>query len=172
MSVGSFFSSIESTSHIILGFAAGVIVTLVCQGRVASALARHSGNAASNMVSNKEYVKMVMVVRNDLGMGKGKIAAQCAHAAVGCAQKAFKGDSPYLSNWMRQGQPKIVVKCDKPGEEALEELAYKAKKMGVTNVIIHDAGHTQVASGTATVLGLGPATGDQLDAISGHLKLL
>lgn len=44
--------------------------------------------------------------------------------------------------------------------------------MGVTNVIIHDAGHTQVASGTATVLGLGPATGDLLDAISGHLKLL
>lgn len=64
------------------------------------------------------------------------------------------------------------MKCDKPGEEALQELAMKAKKMGVTNVIIHDAGHTQVASGTATVLGLGPATNNQLDAISGHLKLL
>lgn len=50
-----------------------------------------------------------MVVRNDLGMGKGKIAAQCAHAAVGCVERAKKKDSPFLKNWMFQGQPKIVV---------------------------------------------------------------
>lgn len=54
-----------------------------------------------------------MVVRNDLGMGKGKIAAQCAHAAVGCVEKAYKKDSPFLNNWMRQGQPKIVVCKDR-----------------------------------------------------------
>ncbi|XP_017305009.1 peptidyl-tRNA hydrolase 2, mitochondrial isoform X2 [Diaphorina citri] len=169
----SFLSNIEP-SHLILGFAAGVLVTLACQNKVAYARSRFNsgGNSANHAVSGRDYVKMVMVVRNDLGMGKGKIAAQCAHAAVGCVEKAYKKDSPFLNNWMRQGQPKIVVKCDKPGEEALQELAMKAKKMGVTNVIIHDAGHTQVASGTATVLGLGPATNNQLDAISGHLKLL
>lgn len=33
--------------------------------------------------------KMVFVVRTDLGMGKGKIAAQCCHAAVMCYQKAM-----------------------------------------------------------------------------------
>lgn len=33
--------------------------------------------------------KMVLVVRNDLGMGKGKMAAQCCHAAVMCYQKAM-----------------------------------------------------------------------------------
>jgi peptidyl-tRNA hydrolase, PTH2 family len=31
-------------------------------------------------------LKMVLLVRNDLGMSKGKIAAQCSHAAVGCYQ--------------------------------------------------------------------------------------
>ena len=28
--------------------------------------------------------KMVLVVRNDLKMGKGKIGAQCGHATLGC----------------------------------------------------------------------------------------
>lgn len=48
-------------------------------------------------------------MRTDVGMGKGKIAAQCAHAAVSCSHKALKQDSPFLNNWLRHGQPKIVV---------------------------------------------------------------
>lgn len=32
----------------------------------------------------EEEVKMVLVVNTELGMGKGKVAAQCGHAAVAC----------------------------------------------------------------------------------------
>ena len=31
--------------------------------------------------------KMVLLVRTDLGMAKGKVAAQCAHAALACYKK-------------------------------------------------------------------------------------
>ena len=51
-------------------------------GNVRSAAAA-SGNPLSTMnrmVDNK----MVLVVRTDIGMGKGKACAQCAHAAVAC----------------------------------------------------------------------------------------
>ena len=54
--------------------------------------------------------KFVMVVRNDLKMGKGKLAAQCCHAAVGAYEDAKKKNPAGLSSWKRVGQPKIVVK--------------------------------------------------------------
>ena len=38
-------------------------------------------------------------------------------------------------------------------------------------MIIHDAGRTQIASGTATVLGIGPGPSSVIDNVSGHLKL-
>jgi PTH2 family peptidyl-tRNA hydrolase len=34
-----------------------------------------------------------------------------------------------------------------------------------------DAGRTQIASGTRTVLALGPAPKDLIDSVAGHLKL-
>ena len=43
--------------------------------------------------------------RKDLGMGKGKIAAQVAHAAVECSMKV----SEKRTRWISEGQKKIVV---------------------------------------------------------------
>ncbi|KAA3672542.1 peptidyl-tRNA hydrolase, PTH2 family [Paragonimus westermani] len=98
--------------------------------------------------------KMVLVVRTDLNMGKGKIAAQCSHAALDCFQYAQEQNPSLLAAWEEQGQPKIVLKSDSLQE--LELLSTKADSLGLVNSIIHDAGHTQVAAGTATVLGIGP----------------
>eukprot|EP00088_Acartia_fossae_P040633 TRINITY_DN4233_c0_g1_i1.p1 TRINITY_DN4233_c0_g1~~TRINITY_DN4233_c0_g1_i1.p1 ORF type:complete len:192 (-),score=39.36 TRINITY_DN4233_c0_g1_i1:527-1102(-) len=113
--------------------------------------------------------KMVLVVRTDIGMSKGKAAAQCAHAAVNCYKKAMKNRPDALSAWEKSGQAKVCVKVD--SEEAMLNLAGVAKVHGLTWSIIQDAGRTQVNSGTMTVLGIGPGSAEQIDKITGHLKL-
>jgi len=115
--------------------------------------------------------KMVMVVRNDLGMGKGKIAAQCAHAAVMCYQKAQVTHEKDLDIWEATGCTKICLKCD-DGEDGLRLLQKQAKGNNLCTALVHDAGHTQVAAGTATVLGIGPAPSEDLTEVTSKLKLL
>lgn len=56
-----------------------------------------------------DYSKMVLVVRNDLKMGKGKVAAQCAHAAVAAYKQARKHPG-VLKAWENCGQTKITLK--------------------------------------------------------------
>jgi PTH2 family peptidyl-tRNA hydrolase len=60
--------------------------------------------------------KMVLVIRTDLGMSKGKVAAQCCHAAVGCYKKLSKTNPEILRHWERLGQAKITLKCNNEQE--------------------------------------------------------
>lgn len=59
--------------------------------------------------------KMVLVVRNDLKMGKGKAAAQCSHATLGCYKKAMKFPR-ILRQWEYMGQAKIALKCEEESD--------------------------------------------------------
>ena len=74
-----------------------------------------------------EDCKMVLVVRTDLKMGKGKAAAQCSHAAVGAFKLAKKGAPSILRSWERMGQPKIVTKVET--EEQLLQVTNKLFEM-------------------------------------------
>lgn len=58
---------------------------------------------------------MVLIVRNDLKMGKGKAAAQCSHAAV-CCYKLSLINPEVLSHWEDFGQRKVVLKCEQEKE--------------------------------------------------------
>lgn len=59
---------------------------------------------------------MVLVVRNDLQMGKGKIGAQCGHATLGsyrAAQNLGKNSKYWakaMEKWSWEGQKKICLK--------------------------------------------------------------
>jgi len=64
----------------------------------------------------------------------------------------------------------VCVKCDT--EDELVAVARAAKAAGVVHSLITDAGRTQIAAGSRTVCGLGPAPVSTLDDITGHLKLL
>ncbi|MEM0174022.1 MAG: peptidyl-tRNA hydrolase Pth2 [Sulfolobaceae archaeon] len=119
-------------------------------------------------------MKMVIVVRQDIEMGKGKIAAQVAHAAVNLILEIMEGNEKewkkWLDEWLKEGQPKIVLKVS-----SLDELLRryeKAKEKGLPTVIIEDAGKTQLEPGTITCIGIGPAPNEEVDKITGDLKLL
>ena len=115
-------------------------------------------------------LKMVFVVNHELKMGKGKIAAQVAHAAVKATLSCGERDPALLDAWFKTGQKKICVK----GESAqhLESLSLEANNRGIMANKIHDAGHTQIPSGSLTVLSLGPDMEKNLNKITGDLKLL
>ncbi|BAB59330.1 hypothetical protein [Thermoplasma volcanium GSS1] len=115
-------------------------------------------------------VKLVVAVRKDLDMGKGKIAAQVAHAAVSCAIKAMKEKKKIFDEWMDEGQKKIVVKV--PNVDEIYIIKKKADSMGIINEVIQDRGYTQVEPGTVTCIGLGPDYEVYLDDITGKYKLL
>ncbi|KAL8199864.1 hypothetical protein R6Q57_013432 [Mikania cordata] len=134
-----------------------------------------------------EDFKMVLVVRNDLKMGKGKIAAQCSHATLGLYKKILHRAPKALSRWEMCGQVKVVVKIE--SEDDMLELQRRAKSLAIPTHIVIDAGRTQIAPNSRTVMAVlgklilfcriylqkcfthaGPA--DMVDDVTGGLKLL
>lgn len=116
-----------------------------------------------------EDFKMVLVVRNDLKMGKGKIAAQCSHATLGLYKKVLHRAPKALNRWENCAQPKVVLKIE--SEEEMLLLQERAKSLKLPTHITIDAGRTQIAPNSRTVMAiLGPV--EVVDDVTGELKLL
>lgn len=113
--------------------------------------------------------KQVIVLRIDLKMSKGKIAAQAGHAAVSAAEQARKQHSDWWKAWIEEGQCKIAVRAE--SEQELLELERKAKELELPSALIADRGLTELPPGTITCLGIGPAPFDQVDKVTGELNL-
>jgi len=120
-------------------------------------------------------VRMTLIVRQDLKMGKGKAAAQCAHATLALYKKITNEQSdaynPEMVNRWEYGNGQAKITLQVPNQEEMDVLFAQAISLGVNAYIVHDAGRTQIAAGSATVLGLGPAPKAVLDQITGSLKL-
>ncbi|XP_047330918.1 peptidyl-tRNA hydrolase 2, mitochondrial [Impatiens glandulifera] len=116
-----------------------------------------------------EDYKMVLVVRNDLKMGKGKIAAQCSHATLGLYKKLMNRAPKSLKRWEMCGQVKVVVKVE--SQDDMLNFQERAKSVNLPTHITIDAGRTQIAPNSRTVMAiLGPA--DMVDDVTGGLKLM
>lgn len=135
--------------------------------------------------------KQMIVMRRDLHMRKGKIAAQAGHACVEAVLMALaeedrlkdvrrtdngvvvdtqEGDISPLAEWFQYGVAKICVYVDSEAE--LLEIDRKAREMGVISALIMDAGLTEFHGiPTYTCLALEPVDTPLADAITGHLKL-
>ncbi|CAF88375.1 unnamed protein product, partial [Tetraodon nigroviridis] len=121
--------------------------------RLMAAMGNSTGEAS--VMGEGEKFKMVLVVRKDLKMGKGK--------EVQVRNPSLLKQQEYC------GQPKVVVKA--PDEDNLMDLLNHAKEVGLPVSLIQDAGRTQMAPGSRTVLGIGPGPADLIDRVTGDLKL-
>ncbi|EME49830.1 hypothetical protein DOTSEDRAFT_164565 [Dothistroma septosporum NZE10] len=135
--------------------------------------AQHLLGELRDFTDSAEECKLTLVVRADLGMTKaGKIAAQCGHATLACYKSLIRANPthPILKQWERLGQAKVALKVG--SEDEMLMLQAQAISLGLCAQVIHDAGRTQIASGSATVLGIGPAPKSKVDEVTGHLSLL
>lgn len=109
--------------------------------------------------------KQVIIVRKDLNLSKGKMAAQVAHASVEATLKANKN---IVSSWRNEGMKKIILKVE--SKEELYKYLQEAKDDGIATAIISDAGHTEIRPGTVTCLAIGPDTEKHIDLITEKLS--
>lgn len=159
---------------VVAGLSCGLLLGWQLRGRfgpTSKTLMTAMGNGAgeASVMGEGGEFKMILVVRNDLKMGKGKVAAQCSHAAVSAYKQVQRRNPELLKQWEYCGQPKVVVKA--PDEDTLIDLLGRAKEVGLPVSLIQDAGRTQIAPGSRTVLGVGPGPADLIDSVTGDLKL-
>lgn len=137
-------------------------------------------------------VKQIIVIRKDLKMRKGKMISQGCHASLAVILNLMINDLPYvgednepiilnkrlkyerdsaLDKWISEKFTKIVVSVN--SEQELLDIYNKAKEAGLYCSLIQDAGDTEFHSiPTLTCCAIGPAYSEELDPITGHLKLL
>lgn len=133
--------------------------------------------------------KQVIVMRKDLNMRKGKMVAQGAHASMGVLLKyankfiecrdaqdyniweiAYPSKSS-TSNWLNNSFTKVCVSVD--SEEELLDIQKKAIQALLPYCLITDNGVTEFGGvPTITCCAIGPAWEEDIDEITGHLKLL
>ncbi len=111
--------------------------------------------------------KQVILVRQDLLLPKGKLAAQVAHASV---EAVLKSSKKTVEQWRTEGMTKVVLKV-KDEKELLKYLQL-ANNAHVVTALITDAGRTVIAPGTKTCLGIGPDEEEKIDQVTGKLALL
>ena len=114
--------------------------------------------------------KLVVAVREDLELSRGKLAVQVAHAAVTAALDAKARHRKAFSDWYEEGQKKVVVRASNLQE--LHLLQSKARSLGLTTALVEDAGLTELPPGTVTCLAVGPGPNEVVDQVTGQLKLV
>lgn len=117
-------------------------------------------------------MKQVIIMRTDLNMRKGKMIAQGAHASwLWWLAPGGHHIDVKTGSWFSNGMKKICVRAESEAE--LIRLHWEARKAGLRAFIVTDAGHTEFhGEPTVTCLAIGPDTDEEVDKITGHLKLL
>lgn len=112
---------------------------------------------------------MYLVVRESLGMSIGKTAAQCAHASQMLQLEYDSGSGEDISRvfqeWLQSSFRKVVLKADDKEWE-------KVKAECPNHVVVRDAGLTEIAAGSETVIGIWPMRRSERPKILTKLQVL
>lgn len=126
------------------------------------------------MEKKSSETKMVIVMRKDLAMTKGKYVAQGSHASLGLVLDLQRRKSIYhdvvLDKWLKESFVKVCVFVK--SEEELHEIYNEAIDKGEAVKLITDRGLTMfdgVETDTCLAI-LGYR--ENVDEITGHLRLL
>lgn len=138
--------------------------------------------------------KQVIIVRKDLKMRAGKMAAQCCHASMAFLTRNGGLEQEYLTeeygfcypefrsnvnpkhyyiieHWLKNSFKKVV--CYVNSEEELLELFEKAKEKGMLAHLVEDNGATEFKGvKTITALAIGPDVEENFEGLTNHLPLL
>lgn len=128
-----------------------------------------------------QKAKQVIVIRRDLGMRRGKEIAQGAHASMAWLTSRLRSEDAegrwvfpaHLSlaeiTWIKGHFTKIV--CQVPDQAELVAIYQAAKDAGLNAYLITDAGLTEFKEPTMTAVGIGPDWAEDIDKVTGELKL-
>jgi len=131
--------------------------------------------------------KQSIIVRNDLNIPKGKMAAQVAHASMGAILTFVENvggggtdnDPLYhyqmnvpekVHKWISGDFAKIVLKCQILDD--LLKLENDAKVKGIPYKLITDNGTTVFNELTVTCIAIGPWDAEVIDEMTKDFKLM
>ncbi len=139
--------------------------------------------------NQEDPIVMYLIVREKLGMSIGKTAAQCAHAsqmlllnyieldkdvnwtaaAHGDPVEQAKTERVMIfKNWLNSSFRKVVLKAD---DKEWHKIAGSFVE-GVMRVTVVDAGLTEIAAGSETVIGIWPMKRSEVPKVIKKLQVL
>jgi PTH2 family peptidyl-tRNA hydrolase len=121
-------------------------------------------------ISKAYEYKMVIIIRTDLKMSKGKMIVQACHAAVESSEVAKRENREIWKKWRNGSSKKVALRIE--SLEELLELYTNTLQLKVSCALIKDAGLTELPPGTTTALGIGPDKSEVIDKITGLLQLI
>jgi peptidyl-tRNA hydrolase len=144
----------------------------------------NSPEAVANRANQEDPIVMYLVVRESLGMGMGKTAAQCAHASQMLLLNynelerlelaEMSNDAEQLryrlfEEWLQTSFRKVVLKAD---DKEWAKLKLELIEPEDVDVIVIDAGLTEIAPNSETVIGLWPRKRSTVSKLVKRLQVL
>ena len=134
----------------------------------------------SDLLKEKELIRMYLVVNETLNMSQGKLAAQCAHGAQLLTMKYFDMKKEYadywlpptyleyFEDWVNADYGKIVLKADLKEWSKLKEL----DKENYDHIVVVDNGLTEIAAGSETCIAFWPMYKSNVPKVIKRLQVL